>query len=71
MTSPQKNAPARSGQGSSTQSPPSAALPPGLTAAHFTDSELRALQLICRDADNDVYAKNLLATAIARAEGDK
>lgn len=39
-----------------------------LTFSAFTPAELRALQLICRDADNDVYAKNLLATAIARAE---
>lgn len=70
MTQPQK-----------TGTPPAAAKPSAperviriadpdhsLTFAAFTPAELRALQLICRDADNDVYAKNLLATAIARAE---
>lgn len=42
-----------------------------LTFAAFTPSELRALQVICRDADNDTFAKKLLADAIARAESSK
>ena len=45
------------------------ALAPGLTAAHFTVGELKALRDICRDADNDVHAKRILADALARAEG--
>lgn len=42
-----------------------------LTFAAFTPSELRALQVICRDADNDTFAKKLLGDAIARAEAAK
>lgn len=58
---------ARSGQGSSQ----SVARDPSLTFAAFTPSELRALQVICRDADNDTFAKKLLGDAIARAEAAK
>lgn len=63
-----QDAPARSGQGSSAQSPPTASLPPGLTAAHFTERELYQLRNACRDSDNE-NASRFLEAALARAGG--
>jgi len=66
MTQPQKTGtPAAQGKPAAPERDPS------LTFAAFTPAELRALQVICRDADNDVYARRILADAIARAEATK
>jgi hypothetical protein len=63
MTQPQKT-----GTPAAQPKPPTLA-ERGLTAAHFTGSELKALREICRDADNDVHARRILSDALARAEG--
>jgi hypothetical protein len=72
MTNPQKTGtlanPSRVLQPSAGSNGPTLA-ERGLTAAHFTGSELKALREICRDADNDVHARRILADALARAEG--
>lgn len=56
---------ARSGSGSSGS--PVTQLTPGLTAAHFTESELHELRRVCRDSDSEL-GRRYLQAGIDRAK---